>query len=259
MEKVENKYNITISNFEGPLDLLCYLVHKNKMDIFEISLSDLTDGYIKYLSDMQSLDMEIATDFLVMASNLLYIKSKKLLPMSELENVEEGELTEEELLEKIVTYKKYKDKQEELRAMYEGGFGTFEKYPEKLKIKREINEQNLLKMNDLVILYNNVLARIKDKINIMSKNIEQIAYHEKVTIKSKVKQIAEIFKTKASFVFNKVFSREDNKTLDIVTAFLGVLELSRLKHVEVKQKNMFGEILVKKINASPIDVSLIKE
>jgi len=256
---LENKHSISISNFEGPLDLLCYLVTKNKMDIFEVSISEITDQYIKYLYTMQSLDMNVATEFLVMASTLLYLKSKKLIPITEIEFVEEGEITEEELLEKIANYKQYKDKQEILREMYTNNFGTFEKYPEKIKIKRSIDESILLKMSDLVVLYKNVLSRIKDKVNLMSKNIEQIAFYERITIKSKVRQIAEIFKNKASFVFNKVFSNKENNKLDIVTAFLGVLELSRLKNVSITQKEMFGEIYVNKISESPIDISLIKE
>ena len=82
-ENTHEKHTVAISNFEGPLDLLCFLISKNKMDIFDISLSELTDKYIEYLNEMQSLDMEIATEFMVMATTLLYIKSKKLLPIAE--------------------------------------------------------------------------------------------------------------------------------------------------------------------------------
>ena len=99
-EYIENnkKYNVAISNFEGPLDLSCFLISKNKMDIFEISLSELTDKYIEYINEMQELDMEIATEFIVMATTLLYIKSKKLLPIAEPEDEVECEITEEELM-----------------------------------------------------------------------------------------------------------------------------------------------------------------
>ena len=97
------------------------------MDIFEISLSELTDKYIEYLNEMQNMDMEIATEFLVMASTLLYIKSKKLLPIADPEPEEECEITEEELLEKIAKYKMYKEMQPRLREMYNNNFGTFEK------------------------------------------------------------------------------------------------------------------------------------
>ena len=102
------EYNININNFEGPLDLLLYLICKNKMNIFEISLSELTDKYIEYLSLMKDLDVEVATEFLVMASILLEIKSRKLLP--EIEPKEDEEiLTEEEMMARLIEYKKYKE------------------------------------------------------------------------------------------------------------------------------------------------------
>ena len=112
-------YTVEINNFEGPLDLLCFLISKNKMNIFDISLSEITDEYIAYLDHMQSMNLDIATEFLVMASNLLYIKSKKLLPVIEPEDdEEENELTEEQLINRILEYKQYKEKLEDFKKMY---------------------------------------------------------------------------------------------------------------------------------------------
>ena len=93
------KYAIKINNFEGPLDLLCHLVDKNKMDIYDINLSQITEQYIEYLNQMEELNLEIASEFLVMASTLLYLKSKNLLPKQN-ENNEE-ELTEEDLIKRF--------------------------------------------------------------------------------------------------------------------------------------------------------------
>ncbi len=265
MEDVEylgennQKYNVAISNFEGPLDLLCFLISKNKMDIFEISLSELTDKYIEYINEMQELDMEIATEFMVMATTLLYIKSKKLLPIAEPEDEAECEITEEELIEKIAKYKMYKEKQQELRDMYNANFGAFEKLPENIKIKRELDISSLTTKENLLAMYNTVLKRKFDKINVKSEEIKKIALYEKVTIKSKVKQIIEVFKKKSSFVFGNIFNKKNATNIDIVTAFLSVLELSRLKHVNIKQDKLYGDILVNKISKTDIDISLIKE
>ena len=99
------KYAIKIDNFEGPIDLLLYLIEKNKMDIYEINLTEITEQYMEYLNEMQELNLEIASEFLVMASTLLYLKSKNLLPKQE----EEEEITEEELIRRIVEYKKFKE------------------------------------------------------------------------------------------------------------------------------------------------------
>lgn len=229
------------------------------MDIFEISLSELTDKYIEYLNEMQELDMEIATEFMVMATTLLYIKSKKLLPIAEPEESTDLEITEEELIEKIAKYKMYKEKQQELREMYNAHFGTFEKLPENIKIKKELDLNTLTSKENLLEIYNDILKRKFDKINVKSEEIKKIALYEKVTIKSKVKQIIDIFKKKTSFVFNGVFNKKSATKIDVVTAFLSVLELSRLKHVELKQDKLYGDITVKKISNTPIDVSLIKE
>ena len=97
-----NKYAIKIDNFEGPLDLLCHLIDKNKMDICDVKISEITDQYIEYLNQMEKLNLEITSEFLIMASTLLYLKSKTLLPVQQ---EEEKELTEEELLRRIIEYK----------------------------------------------------------------------------------------------------------------------------------------------------------
>ena len=100
------KYLLKLDNFEGPLDLLCHLVDKNKMDIYKVKISDISDQYIEYINTMQELNLDITSEFLVMASTLLYLKSKSLLPK---QVEDESELTEEELLSRIIEYKKYKE------------------------------------------------------------------------------------------------------------------------------------------------------
>ena len=215
--------------------------------------------YIEYLNQMQELDMEIATEFIVMATTLLYIKSKKLLPIADIKEDDVIEITEEELIEKIAKYKMYKEKQEELREMYSNNFGSFEKMPEKLKVKRKLDFSVFVSKTQLLERYNDVLKRKFDKINVKAEEIKKIALYEKVTIKSKVKQIIELFKKKTSFVFGSAFNKKNSTKLDIVTALLSVLELTRQRHVELKQENLYGDITVKKISKTSIDVSLIKE
>ena len=115
MEKVE-KFNFNIKNFEGPLDLLLYLISKNKKDIFDISLSELTDEYIQYLNEMNEKNIEVASEFVVMASTLLDIKARKLLPQLE-EPEDEEVISEEELLRQISQYKLYKEASEKINKM----------------------------------------------------------------------------------------------------------------------------------------------
>lgn len=256
----ETKYTITIENFEGPLDLLCHLISKNRMNIFDISLSNLTDKYIEYLKEMQELNLEVATEFLVMASNLLYLKSKKLLPITEPEEDDEiEEMTEEELINRILEYKQYKENLGEFKKAYAENFGTFEKEPEKVKVKRRLDSSINIYLEDLEKVYFDILERNKEKVNIKSKEVEKIVTYEKVTIRSKIKQIFDLFKKKSSFIFSKEYNTKTQKRIDIVTAFLSVLELSRLKHVDIKQQDMFGDIVVKNKNMKNLDLSLIKE
>ena len=101
-----NKYSLKLENFEGPLDLLLHLIDKNKMDIYDVKLSDITDQYIEYINEMEAQNLDITSEFLVIASTLVYLKSKELLPK---EAEDESELTEEELLNRIIEYKKYKE------------------------------------------------------------------------------------------------------------------------------------------------------
>lgn len=257
----QNNYdhNVVISNFEGPLDLLCYLVSKNKMEIFDISLNELVDNYVNYLKEMESLNMDIATDFIVMGSTLVYLKSKKLLPMLQPEEEVQEEITEEELMAKIAEYQKYKEVQESLRKMYQAGFGCFEKLPENIKYSQKQIYKESIDYSKIYNLYNTVLRRNIEKMNVKAAEVERIALYEKVTVKSKILQIINAFKHKSNFIFGKLFDSNKNKKIDIVTAFLGILELSKLKKVSINQNELFGDIEVNKITDEEIDLSLIKE
>ena len=102
----KTKKAIKLQNFEGPLDLLCHLIDKNKMDICDIKISEITDQYIEYINTMEQMNLEITSEFIFMASTLLYLKSKPLLPSGE---DEEKEISEEELIRRIIEYKKYKE------------------------------------------------------------------------------------------------------------------------------------------------------
>ena len=97
------KYSIKLENFEGPLDVLCHLIDKNKMDIYDINISEITDQYIEFIKQMKEMNLDITSEFLVMSSTLLYLKSKHLLPKVE---EDEEEITEDELIRRIIEYKK---------------------------------------------------------------------------------------------------------------------------------------------------------
>lgn len=252
-----SKYTVTINNFEGPLDLLCYLIDKKKKSILDISLNELTDAYLEYIEEMESLNLEIASEFLIMASTLLYIKSKKLLPELE-EDEEEEQETEEDIMQRLTEYKKYKEVTKILSTMYESNKGSLIKPTEKLEPKKAKAEINI-NVEDLKNCYLDILSRNKRKINIQSSNVEKLAVLEKYTVRSKVKEMIDVLFKKTSFVFNKMFNIKEKNQVEIVTAFLGMLELAKLKKVTIDQEGIFEDINVKKISDESLDLSLIQE
>ena len=250
-----SKYTLTINNFEGPLDLLCYLIDKKKMSILDISLTELTDAYLEYLKEMENLNLEIASEFLIMASTLLYIKSKKLLP--EIEEEEEEE-SEEDILKRITEYKKYKEVTKTLTKMYRENSGSLIKPTENLELPQNKADVEFT-VEDLKESYLEILSRNKKKINNSSTNIEKLAVLEKYTVRSKVKEMIDVLFKKTSFVFNKMFNIKEKNQVEIVTAFLGMLELAKLKKVSIDQEGIFEDINVNKIGDANLDLSLIEE
>ncbi len=237
-----SKYKVKINNFEGPLDLLCYLIDKNKIDICDIKISEITDQYINYLNEMEELNLEIASEFLLMASTLLYLKSKTLLP-SVVE--EEKELTEEELLRRIIEYKKYKEITQKLKElMLQSGKKVFKK-PEIIELPKQQLEENYTK-EQISEAYKNLVERNSQKINQNAKNIEQIAITDTYTVESKVKVMFKELIRKKKFIFNKLFSLKKCNNQEVVTAFSGLLELSRRSKVTTNQQELFGDITVEK-------------
>ena len=236
------KYAIKIENFEGPLDLLCHLIEKNKMDIYDINLNEITDQYIQYLNAMEKMNLEIASEFVVMASTLLYLKSKNLLPKQE---EEEEELTEEELIRRIIEYKKYKEISKVLKQNYDINGNRYYKNQEPIKLPK----QKLKKEYDNKIIpqiYKELMERNSVKLNQNAKNIEKIALVENYTVASKVKEMFKVLVKQKRFVFNKLFSLNKHNRQEVVTAFSGLLEMSRRKKVETTQEELFGDITVEK-------------
>ena len=236
------KYAIKLDNFQGPLDLLCNLIEKNKMDIYDIKLDEITDQYIEYLNKAKELNLEIASEFLSLASTLLYIKSKKLLPGKD---QEEEEISEDELIRRIIEYKKYKDITVKLRQNFNIYSNRFYKLPEDIDLPKQKLEDEYEK-NIIPALYEKLWNKNKEKVNENADNIEKIAVTDTYTVVSKVKEIfRELIKNK-SFVFNKLFSIQKHNKQEVVTAFSGLLELSKREKVQTEQNALFGDIEVKK-------------
>ena len=239
------KYAIKIDNFEGPLDLLCHLIDKNKMNIYDINLSEITDQYIAYLKEQESLNLEIASEFLVMASTLLFLKSKNLLPKQE---EEEEEITEEELIRRIIEYKKFKEIGKVLKENYIVYSNRYFKGQEEIELPKRKLEKDYDK--ELIPkIYKNIVEINNEKVNQNAKNIEKIAITDNYTVASKVKEMFKVLIKQKRFIFNKMFSIKKHNKQEVVTAFSGLLELSRRSKVETIQEELFGDIIVNKSNS----------
>ena len=235
-----NKYSIKLDNFEGPLDLLCHLIDKNKMDIYDINLSEITDQYIEYIKQMEQMNLEVTSEFLVMSSTLLYLKSKHLLPKTQ---EEEEEITEEELIRRIIDYKKYKEITKKLKANFLEYSKRFYKMAEEIelpkqKIEIEYNSEMIPK------IYKNILQKNTEKINENAANIEKIAITETYSVGDTVKEMFRALVKYKKFTFNKLFSVKKHNKREVVTAFSGLLEMSRRNKVITEQDELFGDIEV---------------
>ena len=237
-----NKYAIKVENFEGPIELLCTLIEKNKMNIYDINLSEITDQYIEYIKEMEKMNLEVTSEFLVMASTLLYLKSKKLLPNKQ---EEEEELTEEELIRRIIEYKKYKDITAKLRENFAIFSNRFYNMPEEIKLPKQELQINY-DPQMIPDIYTDLIARNEEKLNKNAKNIEKIAITENYTVVSKLKDMFKELLRNKRFVFNKMFSVKKHNKNEVVTAFTGLLELSRRNKVVTEQDGLFEDIVVEK-------------
>jgi len=196
------KYSIKINNFEGPLDLLCHLIDKNKMDIYDINISEIADQYIEYINQMEKMNLDITSEFLIMASTLLYLKSKHLLPKQQ---DDEEQITEEELIRRIIEYKKYKEITKKLKENYLMYSKRFFKSQENIKLPKQRIESEY-DSNTIPEVYKKLLDKNTEKINQNASNIEKIALVESYPVGNTVKQMYKALVKYKKFTFNKLFS-----------------------------------------------------
>ena len=236
------KYSIKINNFEGPLDLLCHLIDKNKMDIYDINISQITDQYIDYINNMEKMNLDVTSEFLVMASTLLYLKSKHLLPKTQ---DDEEEISEEELIRRIIEYKKYKEITKKLKENYLEYSKRYFKMQEEIELPKQKIESDFDK-DTIPDIYRKLIEKNKDKINENASNIEKIAIVETYSVGNTVKEMYKALIKYKKFTFNKLFSPKKRNKKEVVTAFSGLLEMSRRNKVVTEQEELFGDIEVEK-------------
>ena len=232
-------YKIKLEIFEGPLDLLLYLVKKDHLNIYDIPIAQVTEQYLSYLELMRLLDLNIAGEFLVMAATLIQIKSKMLLPQPPEEPQEEQEDPRLELSRRLEEYQRFKEIAQELRQMEEGQQQVFK--------RPKIEPQTFKGPEDKQVYFE---ASIFDLIDVFSKALKEAPrelFYEVVkdefSIEEKIHHILHLLLDEPVIKLLDLFTKAKNK-FDIVATFLAILELIRLKEIIVRQKSLFGEIEV---------------
>lgn len=237
------KYQIRLEVFEGPFDLLFHLIEKNEVDIYNIPIAEITRQYLEYLAEMQSLDLDIASEFLVMAATLLAIKAKMLLPkpLKIREEEEPAEDPRDELVERLLEYKKYKLAAEFLHLQEEIQSKVFLRPNEEtffLSLFADKNPLEGVNLEDLKAALAQILAKRTDVAPI--KEIPR----EEITIKKKMEEIMAILQNHPQGItFFDLFSFPVSK-IEIVVQFLALLELMRMQLIKVSQPFMNGDMMI---------------
>ena len=246
-ESMEADYKVKLEVFEGPLDLLLYLIKKEEVDIYDIPIERITNHYMEYLSLMKLLNLEVAGEFLVMAATLMYIKSRLLLPADQQvadSEAEEGEDPRWELIRQLVEYKKFKDAALQLGRREEEQSHLFPRQVGDLGIAVE-PDKPLAEVGifDLINAFNQVLKKASAR-----EDFREI-YEERFTVSDKIEEILYTMRDRAGIIFSEVFASASSRA-EVVVTFLALLELIRLKRLRVQQAAAFGEIHVTKVTAA---------
>lgn len=231
------EYKVMIDAFEGPLDLLLHLIKKSNIDICDINIVDITAQYLDYIKCMKDLNLDIASEYLTMAAELIEMKSKILLPTNEEENIEEER---QELINRLLDYQQYKEVISYMKTLEIDRRDEFTKVPEDLKkygCVSEVHLNNDLSVDDLVKAFNTFLEN-----KIKEKPLNTKITTKEYSVSKRSEEIKEILKTKKKITFNELF-KEYNKSYLVVT-FLSILDLAKKENIKIKQENNFKEIYI---------------
>ncbi len=241
--------DIKLQVFEGPLDLLLHLIDKNKINIYDIPIVSITEQYLEYLRTMQEWNMDIMSEFLVMAATLIHIKAKMLLPKEEKVEEDEEEDPRAELVRRLLEYKMYQYAAEELRDLQVDATKVLYKVPtipeevsayeEPVDLAQLLDGLTLTKLHDI---FQSVMKRQADKIDPIRSQFGQIE-KEEVSVEEKMESIREQIRGLTQIRFRALLEVQASRTQVVVT-FLAILELMKVGALLVRQEELFGDIIL---------------
>ena len=232
------EYKVKFEVFEGPLDLLLYLIKKEEVDIYEVNLTRLATQFIEYIETMRLLDLEVAGEFLVMAATLMYNKSRELLPVDQqvqVEGEDDGEDPRWELIRQLVEYKKFKDAAAQLAELELRQEGVFPRAPVKLEFEAEQPSRSEASIFDLLNAVNSVLQRLAQRPD------QRDIFEDKWSVSEKIEHLMRAINERGRLKFSDLFAGATSRS-EVVVTFLALLELIRLKQLLAVQTEAFGEI-----------------
>ncbi|HUX50142.1 MAG TPA: segregation/condensation protein A [Spirochaetia bacterium] len=242
----ENKQHFHLGDFEGPLDLLLFLIKRSEINIYDIPIAQITEQYIQYLEYATRVDLENITDFYLMAATLLYIKSRTLLPV-EFNIDDELEDPRKELVDRLIEYQKFKklsdvmaDREEEAEWVIER-----QKKQRTLEFAGDDELWDEIEVWDLLRTFTTIMSSLTPE--------RIIDLYEEVTINEKVALISELLETRGEFQFADLVVRHES-IMDVVCAFLAVLESVKAKRIKVYQNRLFGDIRIRAAEPQPQEV-----
>lgn len=236
---ISDKYVVTIDNFDGPLDLLLHLIKEQDIDIYDIKIEDITKQYLDYIRHMKELNLEIASEYLVMASELIEMKSKMLLPKKkEKEDDDYEEDPRELLIERLLAYKRYKEVTSEFKDLELTRKMVFTREPDNLNryVKEDENSEEL-GVADLIDAFNNLLKRKE-----LDRPIATKITKKEISVTEKVNKIKNILRNKKKINFEDIF--EVSTKEEVIISFLSVLEMVKKDEILLTQEGNFKNIVI---------------
>lgn len=233
----------TIDDFSGPLDLLLHLVKESKMDIYEVPIEHITREYVDFIEKMEEMNIDVASEYLVLASELVHLKSKMLLNIKDSEDDDGEQLefkigTEEELRKRLIEYKRYKELSEDFKLLESKRGEVLTKLPASLdEYREEVALNTDTTLDDLIKAFTELLERQKYMRPLSTK-----ITHKELSVEHRTKEIRDILKSKPKVEFFELF---DVFTRDyIVVTFLSILEMTKNKEVNIKQEENYSNIFI---------------
>ena len=244
-------YKLKLEMFEGPLDLLLFLIKKEEVNIYDIPIAKITEQYLEYIEMLKLLDLEVVGDFLVMAATLMQIKSRMLLPLDPNDQKEEDLDPRDELVRRLLEYKKFKEAAQQLQQRETQRQDLFARVPDQERVD-ELREESKevyfeVSLFDLISAFTKVLKSVP-------KEVFYEVIKEEYTVEQKIHDILHLLLERPQVKMVELFSKAKSK-LEVIVIFMAILELIRLREIIAVQTRIFGDIEVmrNKENIVPIE------